>query len=134
MLATYSSFQVGYSASNADFNNRKTTTDWSATTAGTVNTDNNSLTVAYSVRQNILGATYHALGFLPQEQLQDPVERCPSVAIFFEFNAYTATSRQIGLTYQWQSSTDGSSYTNIAATTCTQAAVNQTAATYYQWS
>jgi hypothetical protein len=37
--------QIGLrGASNADFNNRKTTTDWSATTAGTTNADNCTFT------------------------------------------------------------------------------------------
>ncbi|MBL7890635.1 MAG: T9SS type A sorting domain-containing protein [Bacteroidia bacterium] len=43
-----------------------------------------------------------------------------------------ATTGVTGLTYQWQSSPDGITYTNIAAATAATATVNQTAATYYQ--
>lgn len=43
-------------------------------------------------------------------------------------NGYLAA----GYTYQWQSSPNGSSYTNIAGATNSTAAVNQTASTYYQ--
>jgi hypothetical protein len=58
-----------------------------------------------------------------------PVGACPTVN--FGLNLTGATIGVTGLTYQWQSSLDGLTYTNIAATTAT-ATVNQTAATYYQ--
>ncbi|MBK7181602.1 MAG: hypothetical protein IPH89_01020 [Bacteroidetes bacterium] len=132
-FATYPSFQVGLrGASNADFNNRKTTTDWSATTAGTVNTDNNSLTATVFP---VNGQTYSWVPPVPcagtpaAGTTAGPVGACPSVN--FGLSLTGATSGVTGLTYQWQSSPDGLTYTNIAATTAT-ATVNQTAVTYYQ--
>ncbi len=132
-FATYPSFQVGLrGASNADFNNRKTTTDWSATTSGTVNTDNNSLTATVLP---VNGQTYSWVPPMPcagtpaAGTTTGPTAVCPGVN--FGLNLIGATTGVTGLTYQWQSSPDGVTYTNIAATTAT-ATVNQTVATYYQ--
>ena len=44
----------------------------------------------------------------------------------------TGASNGSGLTYQWQSSPDGSSYTDIAAATNSTLSIAQTALTYYQ--
>jgi hypothetical protein len=54
---------------------------------------------------------------------------CPSVGTTLTLNGATMGT---GLTYQWQSSTDGITYTNIAGATSSSYVATQTANTYYQ--
>jgi hypothetical protein len=54
---------------------------------------------------------------------------CPSVAFNLSLStAYTAT----GITYQWQSSADGVTYSNIVGATTATTTASQTAATFYR--
>jgi hypothetical protein len=55
-----------------------------------------------------------------------------SVCSGINFNLTVAPSGLTGLTYQWQSSPDGITYTNIPAATATTASVSQIANTFYQ--
>jgi hypothetical protein len=50
----------------------------------------------------------------------------------FSLTLTGSTTGVTGITYQWQSSPDGTTWTNIASATSTLAVVSQTAATYYQ--
>lgn len=57
------------------------------------------------------------------------VSTCPAV----NFNlSLSGTSTVTGLTYQWQSSPNGTAWTNIGGATAATLTTNQTAATYYQ--
>ncbi|MFL5764470.1 MAG: GEVED domain-containing protein [Bacteroidia bacterium] len=59
-----------------------------------------------------------------------PTGACTATA--FTVSLTGATTGVGGLTYQWQSSPDGVTYTNIGGATSATASVTQTAATYYQ--
>ena len=59
-----------------------------------------------------------------------PTGACSGVN--FTLSLTGATTGVSGITYQWQSSPDNVTYTNIAAATAASLTVSQTAATYYQ--
>ncbi|MBL7884903.1 MAG: T9SS type A sorting domain-containing protein [Bacteroidia bacterium] len=59
-----------------------------------------------------------------------PASVCSGVN--FTLSLTGATTGVTGLTYQWQSSSDGVSYSNITGATATTYVANQTASTYYQ--
>lgn len=130
---TTSTYQIGLRGnSNADFNNRSTTTAWSGTTAGAVNTASCSMTASVFPS---LGQTYTwtppppCSGTPTAGTTAGPAGACS--AVNFTLSLTGATTGVSGITYQWQSSPDNITYTNIAATGAT-ASVSQTAATYYQ--
>ncbi len=116
-----------------DFNNRTSTTSWSATTAGTTN----SATMSWS------SGVYPASG---QTYTWTPPPACTGMptpgntlsssnpvcsdAIFVL--SLSNTSTYSGMTYQWQSSPDGTAWTNISGATSATCSVTQTTATYYR--
>lgn len=133
--ANSSVYQVGLRGSaNTDFNNRKTTTNWAATTAGTVNTDTCSLT---STVKPASGQTYTwtpppaCSGTPTAGTASGPTGACSGVSFDLVLTGFTPNVS--GLTFQWQSASSmGGPYTNITGATTTTYAATQTAATYYQ--
>lgn len=132
--ATNRTRQVGLrGASNADFNNRTTTTNWSATTAGGTNAANCSLT---AIVKPVSGQTYTwtppapCTGTPTAGTTAGPAGACS--AVNFTLSLTGATTGASGITYQWQSSPDNITYSNIAGATNATASVSQTTATYYQ--
>jgi hypothetical protein len=132
--ATAATPQIGLRGSvNTDYNNRTTTTNWAATTAGAVNTATVTLSITVFP---ISGQTFTwsppvvCSGTPPAgatASSANPV--CSGVNFTLSFSG---TSGITGLSYQWQSSPDGVTYTNIPAATGTTLTTNQSAATYYQ--
>ncbi|MCW3103351.1 MAG: hypothetical protein JWO09_1791 [Bacteroidetes bacterium] len=131
---TSSTYEIGLrGASTADFNNRTTTTDWSATTAGATNTASNTLTTTVFPAS---GQTYTWTP--PSGCTGTPVAGASSssanpvcVGVNFTLSLSGATVAS-GLTYQWQSSTDGVTYSNITGATTATYSTNQSVASFYQ--
>ena len=125
--ATYTC-QVGLrGATNADFNNRTTTTSWASTTAGGTNTANCSFTAA------IFPASGQTFTFTPPPPCTGtPTAGTPTTAVYNICSgtapgvlSYTGgTSGVTGLTYNWESSPDGSVWTPTGVTTATYTAPN----------
>ncbi|NHM03821.1 T9SS type A sorting domain-containing protein [Flavobacterium celericrescens] len=108
--ATARTRQVGLrGASNADYNNRTTTTDWNATTAGTNNAANCALTTA------IIPASGLTFAWTPPPPCTGiPVAGSVTPATFSLLpgqasGALTLTGFSLvsGLTFQWEESLDG---------------------------
>lgn len=126
--------QVGITgAAVTDFNNRTTTTSWAATTAGTTNSATMSWSSGVSPAN---GQTYTwtppptCTGTpTPGNTISSSNPVC-SDAIFVL--SLSNTSIYSGMTYQWQSSPDGTAWTNIAGATSATCSVTQTTATYYR--
>jgi hypothetical protein len=130
--------QVGLrGATNADFNNRTSTTDWNSTSAGTINT--NTVT-----RTNLIfpapGLTYTWNPITPCTDPPTPGIStsstgasliCPSATATLNVSGNTFGT---GQTYQWQSSsTLTGTYSNISSVqTVSNFNVNPTTSTYYQ--
>jgi hypothetical protein len=57
---------------------------------------------------------------------------CASNTISLSLQNQSTLSAQSGITYQWQSSTDGTTYANISGATSSTYSTTQTASTYYQ--
>ncbi|GAB3830656.1 hypothetical protein GCM10028821_19340 [Hymenobacter jeollabukensis] len=131
--------QVGLrGASNAVYVNRTTTTNWSASTAGTANTA--TMTLSSTVRP-VSGLTYT---FTPPAPCTAPPTAGTAVAsvangcasIASTTLSLTGSATGTGVTYQWQQSATGAagSYTNVSGTgtNATYTATNVTSTTYYQ--
>ena len=125
--------QVGLrGATNTVYNNRTTTTNWSATIAGTSNTSTclMSTTVTPSV-----GLTFSFTPPLPCAGTPDPGNTISSSnpacsGVNFTLSLQNTTPGT-GVTYQWQYSPDGNDpWTNLG-TAATQV-TSQTTATYYR--
>lgn len=132
--ATLSTYEIGLrGVSNADFNNRTTTTDWAATSAGAVNnaTMDLSTSVFPASGQTFTWAPPSGCAGMPSAgtttSSANPV--CSGVNFTLTIPGSTVAS---GLTYQWQSSTDGITYNNITGGTTASFSTNQSVATYYQ--
>lgn len=127
--------QVGLSGTlPSDFNLRTTTTNWSATTAGTVNTAENTLTATVKPTS---GQTYTwtpapvCSGTPTAGTASGPTGACSGVSFNLVVTGYTPNVS--GLTFQWQSSTTlGGTYANISGATATTYAATQTATMYYK--
>jgi hypothetical protein len=132
--ATTATPQIGLRGNtNTDFNNRTTTTSWAATTAGLVNTATVTLSTA------VFPASGQTFSWTPPTPCSgtptagstassaNPV--CSGVNFTLSLSGASIAS---GQTYQWQSSPDGITYTNIAAATSPTYTTNQSVATYYQ--
>jgi hypothetical protein len=113
--------QVGLRGlTNANYNNRTTTTNWAATTAGVTNAD--AVTVSPTVLP-VSGATFTFTPPVPC--VGTPTPGTPSATTFNACIGSTATiavtgssSGVSGLTYQWEKSADGTSgWTNVGAGT-----------------
>jgi len=125
--------QVGIrGASSADFNNRTTTTDWSATTAGAVNTATCTLS---STIFPASGLTFTWTPPPPCTGTPAPGNTLSSINPVCPGNNFILSLQNLtpgtSVTYQWQSSPDGAVWSNIGTSTTTHTAT-QTAATYYQ--
>ena len=134
-----SSLQIGLRGSvNTDFNNRTnaTTVLFTASAAGAANT----VTQAYSSQTATPGRPSNGLTYVWTPPLvcsgtpsagitNGPATICSGVN--FTLGLTGATTGASGITYQWQSSPDGITYSNVAGTSATFT-TSQTASTYYQ--
>lgn len=118
--------------SNADFNNRSTTTDWSNTSAGGTNT----ATVTSS--NTIMPANGLTFTWAPPppctsvnggSTTASSNPACAGTTFVLGLSGSTAGT---GISYQWQSSPTGSNYTNISGATNSTYSATQTAPTWYQ--
>ena len=133
--STSSKYEVGLRGSaNTDFNNRKTTTNWASTTAGTLNTDTCSLTTTVKPAS---GQTFTwtpppvCTGAPTAGTASAPTSACSGVSFNLVLTGYTPNVS--GLTFQWQSSTSlGGTYSNIPLATTTTFATTQTTTMYYK--
>jgi|GEM_PF-1142410 len=135
--ATSSTAQVGLGGTVAtDFNNRQTVAphDWNATIAGTANTS--SCTFVTTATAPVSGLTFTWLPPLPcvgtpsagaTTSTINPA--CSNAAITL---GITGTNAGTGIGYQWQSSSDGVSYTNITGAIGSTYSTTQAVATWYR--
>ena len=98
-------------ASNADFNNRTTTTNWSATTAGGSNT------AACTSRSTVIPTTNLNLRWTPPAPCTVTINPSPAGPFCGPANTVLTASGSTG-TYSWSPST-GLSSTTVANPTCT---------------
>jgi hypothetical protein len=130
---TSSTYEIGLRGNtNADFNNRTTTTDWSATTAGATNAASCTLTTT------VFPASGQTYTWTPPAgcsgtpvagttgSTANPV--CSGANFTLSLSGGSVAS---GITYQWQSSTDGVMYSNIAGATSASYATSQSVNSYY---
>ena len=116
-----------------DFNNRTSTTNWNATTAGASNTAGVTVGSAVTVPASGLTLTWlpptPCTGTpVPGNTVSSASNACSGVNFLLSLqNSIIGT----GVTYQWQSSPDGSSWANFGTSASTQT-VSQTAVTYYR--
>jgi subtilisin-like proprotein convertase family protein len=104
--------QVGLrGASNADFNNRTTTTDWSATIPGAANTASctslNTIMPASGLTFTWLPPSPCSPGSLVGGTTQGPASFCAGGTFTLSVSGASAGT---GLTYEWQTSPDGTSW------------------------
>jgi len=131
--ANSTTVQVGLrGASNADFNNRTTTTNWAATTAGAVNSASCTLTNAVFPSS---GLTFTFTPPVPCSGTPSPGNTISGTnpacsGVNFTLSLQNTTPGT-GVTYQWQSSPDGSVWTNVGTSNPTYT-TSQTASTYYR--
>lgn len=135
--ATSSKYEVGLRGSaNTDFNNRKTTTNWAATTAGTLNTDTCALTTSVKPAS---GQTFTwtppptpaCTGAPTAGTASGPTGACSGTSFDLVLTGYTPNVS--GLTFQWQSSSIiNGTYTNISGAIIPTYTATQTATTYYK--
>ena len=131
--ATNRTRQVGLRGNdNTVYNNRTTTTDWSATTAGVTNTASCTLTTAIVPTSGLVFSWAPPAVCSgtpnPGNTLSSTVLACAGVNFTLSLQNTTAGS---GVTYQWQTSPDGTSWTNASGIT-NSFTTSQTATTYYQ--
>ena len=127
--------QVGLSGTlPSDYNIRTTATSWSATTAATVNTAENTLT---STVKPASGLTYtwttpSACTGTPTAGIASgPSGACSGIGFDLLLTGYT--SGVSGITFQWQTaSTIGGTYSNISGATSSTYTATQTAVAYYK--
>ncbi len=126
--------QVGLTgATVSDFNDRATTTNWSASTAGTTTSAN--LTFSSTVRPatGLIYTWNDALPCTGTPTAGTVVSSAPSICSGYHFIlSLTGTTFASGLAFQWQSSSNGSTFTNIGGATSSSVNVTQNAATYYR--
>ncbi len=117
-----------------DFNNRTTTTDWMNSAAGTTNTSR--MTMHSSVTPPATGTTFRWTPPTPCSGTPDPGNTLANVTIACSGVNFTLSVQNnpavSGLSFQWQSSTDGTTWTNIAGATTPTLTTSQTAATWYR--
>ncbi|MDP1745759.1 MAG: GEVED domain-containing protein [Bacteroidota bacterium] len=133
--ATIAYAQVGLGGStNTDFNNRQTTTSWTATTAGTLNTDTCRLssTVKPTSGQIFTWTPPPACTGTPTVgTASGPSGACSGIGFDLVLTGFTPNVS--GLTFQWQSSTtSGGTYSNISGATTSTYTATQTATMYYK--
>ncbi len=126
--------QVGLrGAVNTDFNNRTTTSNWAATTAGATNSDacNLSSTVFPANGTMFVWVPPVSCSGTPTAGITISTDSSVCSAAPFTLSLSGATVAS-GLTYQWQSSTNNSTWNNIPSATSSQYTNTQTSATYYR--
>ena len=118
----------------SDYNIRTTATSWSATTAATVNTAENTLT---STVKPASGLTYTwttpsaCTGTPTAGTASGPSGACSGIGFDLLLTGYT--SGVSGITFQWQTaSTIGGPYSNISGATSSTYTATQTAVAYYK--
>jgi hypothetical protein len=126
--------QVGINgAATSDFNVRTTTADWSATTVGATNT----ATMTWST------SSYPASKQTYRWTPPDPCTGTPApgntvsstnpVCDGVVFTLSMSNSFMVsGITYQWQSSPDGSTWSDVSGETSSTYSATQSVATYYR--
>jgi hypothetical protein len=134
--ATARTFEVGLrGSSNTDFNNRTTTTNWASTTAGTLNSS--SVTLSSTVKPTsglIYTWTPPVIPVCsgtpnPGNTLSSSLTTSPNGTVNLSLqNTTTGT----GVTYQWQSSTDNSTWTNFGTSSSTQTSPPITSPTWFR--
>jgi len=133
---TATTFQVGLrGTSNTDFNNRTTTTNWSSTTAGTLNSS--TVTLSNTVKPTsglIYTWTPPVIPVCsgtpnPGNTLSSSLTTSPNGTVNLSLqNTTTGT----GVTYQWQSSPDNSTWTNFGTSSSTQTSPPITSPTWFR--
>lgn len=133
--ATARAAQVGLrGASNADFNNRTTTTNWAATTAGGAN--NATLTLSSTVFP-ASGQTYSwtpptPCSGAPVAGVTTSSANPVCAGVNFTLSLTGSTTGVTGLTYQWIYSADGINYADIAGATNSTRTDTTTQNRYYR--
>ena len=133
---TATTFQIGLRGSaNTDFNNRTTTTNWASTTAGTLNSS--TVTLSNTVNPSS-GLTYTWTPPVipvcsgtpnPGNTLSSSLTTSPNGTVNLSLqNTTTGT----GVTYQWQSSPDNSTWTNFGTSSSTQTSPPITSPTWFR--
>jgi hypothetical protein len=131
--ATARTFEIGLrGSSNANFNNRTSTTNWASTTAGTLNTSTVSLS---STVKPASGLTYTwtppACSGTPSpgNTISSSPTSSPNGTVGLSLQNNTAGN---GVTYQWQSSPDNSTWTNFGTSASTQTSPSITANIWFR--
>ena len=133
---TPTTFQVGLRGSaNTDFNNRTTITNWASTTAGVSNSS--TVTLSNTVKPSS-GLTYTWTPPVipvcsgtpnPGNTLSSSLTTSPNGTVNLSLqNTTTGT----GVTYQWQSSPDNSTWTNFGTSSSTQTSPPITSSTWFR--
>lgn len=133
--ATIAYAQVGLGGSTAtDFNNRQTTTSWTTTNAGTLNTDTCRLS---STVKPVSGQIFTwtpppaCTGTPTAGTASGPSGACSGIGFDLVLTGFTPNVS--GLTFQWQSSTtSGGTYSNISGATTSTYTATQTTTMYYK--
>lgn len=127
--------QVGLrGAANTDFNNRTTTTNWNATTAGATNvascTSSDAVMPASGLTFTWLPPSPCAPGSLNGGTTQGPASICAGGGFTL---SVSGASSGTGLVYEWQTSTDGVTWAPAGGTNAnTTYATSITAPTYFR--
>lgn len=131
---TMGKVQVGLGGTTAsEFNIRKTSSTWSGTTAGTLNTDTCriSATVKPASGQTFTWTVPAACTGTPTAgTATGPSGACTGVSFDLVLTGYT--SGFSGIVLQWQSSPTGVTYSDIASANSATYTATLTAATYYR--
>ena len=133
---TATTFQIGLRGSLiTDFNNRTTTTNWSSTTAGTLNTS--TVTLSSTVKPTA-GLTYTWTPPVipvcsgtpnPGNTLSSSLTSPPNGTVNLSLqNTTTGT----GVTYVWESSPDNSTWTTFGSSSATQTSPLITSPTWFR--
>jgi hypothetical protein len=133
---TATTFQIGLRGTlNTDFNNRTTTTNWASTTAGTLNSS--TVTLSNTVKPSS-GLTYTWTPPIipvcsgtpnPGNTLSSSLTSPPNGTVNLSLqNTTTGT----GVTYQWQSSPDNSTWANFGTSSSTQTSPPITSPTWFR--
>jgi hypothetical protein len=133
---TARTFEVGLRGSaNTDFNNRTSTTNWASTTAGTLNSS--TVTLSNTVKPSS-GLTYTWTPPVipvcsgtpnPGNTLSSSLTTSPNGTVNLSLqNTTTGT----GVTYQWQSSPNNSTWTNFGTSSSTQTSPPITSPTWFR--
>jgi hypothetical protein len=134
--ATATTFQVGLRGSaNTDFNNRTTITNWTSTTAGTLNSSTVTLSSTVKPTSGLIYTwTPPVIPVCsgtpnPGNTLSSSLTTSPNGTVNLSLqNTTTGT----GVTYQWQSSPDNSTWTNFGTSSSTQTSPPITSSTWFR--